>query len=196
MSDRAERSRARVAQRAPGTADPVLLERLARGEVGALGELYDRHQFALRRFLTRATGSASDGDDLVHATFLNAARSAARYDGREDCRPWLMGIAVRLLQQRRRAASRWFAVIAALGVVRAGSIDSRQRLAARTDLERALSRLSEAKRVALLLTEVEGLSCPEVAELLGVPVGTVWTRLHAARRDLREWLGREPGGAT
>lgn len=183
------RSRGTATPRTAKTPDPVLLARLAAGEVGALGELYDRHQAALRRFLARATGDAADVDDLVHGAFLTAAKSAPRYDGRDDCRPWLMGIAVRLLQQRRRASSRFLAVVAALGVVRPRPVDARQGLAARSDLERALSRLSEAKRVALLLTEVEGLSCPEVAELLGVPVGTVWTRLHAARREMRALLG-------
>jgi RNA polymerase sigma-70 factor (ECF subfamily) len=102
-----------------------------------------------------------------------------------------MGIAVRLLQQRSRAASRFLAVASALRVVRPGADDSRARLAAKSDLERALLRLSEPKRVALLLTEVEGFSGPEVAELLGVPVGTVWTRLHAARKELRELLGAD-----
>lgn len=176
------------------TPDAVLLARLAHGEVGALGELYDRHQHAVRRFIARATSNAEDVDDLVHGVFLTAAKSATRYDGRDDCRPWLMGIAVRLLQQRRRAASRFLVIVAALGALLPGSFDLRHRLAAKTDLERALSQLSEPKRVALLLTEVEGLSCPEVAELLGVPVGTVWTRLHAARRELRQMLGPSAEG--
>ena len=105
-----------------------------------------------------------------------------------------MGIAVRLLQQRRRASTRLLVIVAALRNTRPTAHDARPQLAARSDLARALGRLSEPKRVALLLTEVEGLSCPEVAELLGVPVGTVWTRLHAARRELRELLGGNPGG--
>lgn len=184
-----------AAQRAARpSADPVLLARLSQGEVGALGELYDRHQHAVRRFVSRATGDAEDVDDLVHKTFLTAAKCAARFDGRDDCRPWLMGIAVRLLQQRRRASTRLLVIVAALRNTRPTAHDARPQLVVRSDLARALGRLSEPKRVALLLTEVEGLSCPEVAELLGVPVGTVWTRLHAARRELRELLGANPGG--
>jgi RNA polymerase sigma-70 factor (ECF subfamily) len=185
------RQRPGPARPKPQWPDATLLARLAQGEIGALGDLYDRHQAPVRRFIARATGDAADAPDLVHATFLAAAGSAGRYDGRESCRPWLMGIAVRLLQQRSRAASRFLAVASALRVVRPGADDSRARLAAKSDLERALLRLSEPKRVALLLTEVEGFSGPEVAELLGVPVGTVWTRLHAARKELRELLGAD-----
>ena len=87
--------RAREARDAPHATDPEIMSRLATGEIGALGELYDRHHASLRRFLGRATGDAEDVDDLVHATFLAAAKSADRYDGRASGRPWLIGIAVR-----------------------------------------------------------------------------------------------------
>jgi RNA polymerase sigma-70 factor (ECF subfamily) len=166
--------------------DAELVRRLATGEIGALGEIYDRYHEPIRRFLARATSDAEDVDDLVHATFLEAAKSAARYDGRASCRPWLAGIAVRLLRRRRRAFGRFVAVLSSFG--RPPAADPRPALYARTDIERALAGLSEAKRVALLLAEVEGLTCAEIAETLQVPIGTVWTRLHAARRELRAAL--------
>ncbi len=84
----------------PPATDAELMTRLAKGEIGALGELYDRYHEPVRRFLVRATGGAEDVDDLVHQTFLAAARSAARYDGRASCRPWLVGIAVQHLRRR------------------------------------------------------------------------------------------------
>ena len=83
----------------PKLGDPALLRQLAAGQLGALGELYDRYQAPLRLFLRRATGDAHDTDDLLHATFLAAAASAERYDGRANCRPWLVGIAVQLLRR-------------------------------------------------------------------------------------------------
>jgi RNA polymerase sigma-70 factor (ECF subfamily) len=168
------------------------MARLAGGEIGALGELYDRYQDSVRRFVARATASAEDVDDLVHSTFLTAARRAASYDGRPVCRPWLMGIAVRLLRRRRHALGRWVAALPSLRAVRPAVADPRSALNARRDLERALSRLSEAKRITLLLAEVEGFTCPEIAELLGIPVGTVWTRLHHARSELRDWIAGAP----
>ena len=80
-----------------------------------------------------------------------------------------------------------------LGGARAACVDPRPALQARGEVERALARLSDAKRVAILLAKVEGLSCDEIAEALQIPVGTVWTRLHAARRELRAALGDEAG---
>jgi RNA polymerase sigma-70 factor (ECF subfamily) len=164
--------------------DPDALRKLAAGEIGALGELYDRHHEAVRRFVVRATADAEDVDDLVHATFLAAAKCAERYDGRPSCRPWLIGIAAQLLRRRRQSFGRFLAVLSSLRV-RATASDPRSALQARSDLERALVRLSEAKRLTLLMAEVEGLSCAEIAAALEIPIGTVWTRLHAARRELR-----------
>jgi len=170
------------------TSDAELMRALAAGQLGALGELYDRYQSPLRSFVARATRDAHDVDDLVQAAFLTAARCAEHYDGRASCRPWLIGIATQLLRRRRRALGHFFAALSALkGTLQAAS-DPRPALQARTDVERALRRLSEPKRVALLLAEVEGLSCEQIAHALEIPVGTVWTRLHAARRELRQLL--------
>jgi RNA polymerase sigma-70 factor (ECF subfamily) len=169
----------------PAVSDPELMTRLGAGDIDALGVLYDRYQEPIRRFLARATSDAEDVDDLVHTTFLSAAGSAARFDGRASCKPWLIGISVQLLRRRRHAFGRWFAILTSVRAVRSAFADPTPVLDARKDLSRALAELSEAKRITLLLAEVEGLSCPEIAEVLEVPVGTVWTRLHAARRELR-----------
>lgn len=171
--------------------DAELMQQLAQGQLGALGELYDRYQAPLRRFLARATRDAHDVDDLVHATFLSAAQCAQRYDGRASCRPWLVGIAAQLLRRRRRALARFVAVLDALKGTRQTASDPRPALQARPDVERALASLSEAKRITLLMAEVEGLSCEEIARALDIPIGTVWTRLHAARRELRRTIEGE-----
>ena len=91
----------RVAHDVAPNPDPEIMQRLGAGELGALGELYDRYQHPVRRYLARATSGAEDVDDLVHGTFLTAAKSAVRYDGSASCRPWLIGIATRLLRRRR-----------------------------------------------------------------------------------------------
>jgi RNA polymerase sigma-70 factor (ECF subfamily) len=180
---------------APETSEPELMRQLAQGQLGALGELYDRHGAAVHSFIARATRDAHDVDDLVHATFLAAAKSAERYDGRASCRPWLIGIAAQLLRRRRQTFSRFVAILSAFKGTLQPASDPRPALQARTDVERALARLSEPKRITLLMAEVEGLSCAEIAETLAIPIGTVWTRLHAARRELRQALdggGGEP----
>jgi RNA polymerase sigma-70 factor (ECF subfamily) len=188
-------SAARGLQASPRTSDPEIMLRLANGEIGALGELYDRYHEALRMFVARATSDAEDVEDVVHATFLAAAKAADRFDGRSSCRPWLVGIAVRLLRRRRRAFGTLLGVLSSLRGARPTAADPRPTLQAQNDVARALARLSEAKRIALLMAEVEGFSCPEIAAALGIPVGTVWTRLHAARREMREAL-EEEGGAS
>jgi RNA polymerase sigma-70 factor (ECF subfamily) len=173
------------------SSDPEIMNRLSGGESGALGELYDRYHERLRRFLARATSDAEDVDDLVHATFLAAAASAARYDGRACARPWLIGIAVQHLRRRHQARGRFFAALKALATLGRATVDPRPALAARGDVERALAGISQPKRIALLMAEVEEMSCPEIAAALHIPVGTVWTRLHAARRELRRALEGE-----
>jgi RNA polymerase sigma-70 factor (ECF subfamily) len=173
---------------APQAPDPDVMRRLATGDLGALGELYDRYHEPIRRFFARATSDAEDVDDLVHATFLAAAKTAGRYDGRPSCRPWLIGIAAQFLRRRRRTVGRFLEVLSSLRGSRAAIADPRPSLEARGDIERALGRVSEVKRITLLMSEVEGLSCAEIAAALEVPIGTVWTRLHAARRELRRAL--------
>jgi RNA polymerase sigma-70 factor (ECF subfamily) len=179
-----------AAEQAATVSDADLMRALAQGDMGALGQLYDRHHARVRRFVVRATADAEDVDDLVQATFLEATRSAARYDGRPTCSPWLVGIAVHLLGRRRQSFGRLLAALAMLSS-RRRPVDPRPALQARTDVDKALARLSEAKRVTVLMAEVEGMSCAEIAAALRIPIGTVWTRLHAARRELRRSLGDE-----
>jgi RNA polymerase sigma-70 factor (ECF subfamily) len=168
--------------------DAEIMRRLAGGDAGALGDLYDRYSHAIRGFLARATADAEDVDDLVHATFLAAAKSAGRYDGRASCRPWLIGIAAQLLRRRRQTFGRLFKFLSFLGGTEATASDPRPAFQARNDVARALLAITEPKRITFLMAEVEGLTCPEIAAALNIPIGTVWTRLHAARRELRRAL--------
>jgi RNA polymerase sigma-70 factor (ECF subfamily) len=175
--------------------DAAALEALSRGHISALGVLYDRYQASVSSFVRRATNDASDVEDVVHVTFMTAARAAANFDGRQSCRPWLVGIAARLLHRRKRGLSRWARALREL-TVREGErhTDPHRELSARDEVNRlskALEKLSEPKRIVLLLAETEGLSSEDIASALQIPVGTVWTRLHHARRDLRRMLGRD-----
>lgn len=179
---------------APGSeanADARAMEKLAGGEVDALGELYDRHREAVRRFAIRMTGNAADADDLVHATFLAAMKSAGAFDRTRSLRPWLLGIAARLLRRERSLLARGTRLLTNVWAVNAPrSGDPEQAVGARENVERALGRLSHAKREVLVLAEVEGLSGEEIARALEIPLGTVWTRLHHARRELGAALDR------
>ena len=136
----------------------------------------------------------SDVDDIVQATFLSAAKTVASHDGKQTCRTWLVGIAGRLLYRRRRGLSRWTRALRELALRDADKYaDPHQALSARDEVNRlswALTKLSEPKRIVLLLAEAEEQSCEQIARALQVPVGTVWTRLHHARRELRRLLDR------
>jgi RNA polymerase sigma-70 factor (ECF subfamily) len=186
-------------QRAPeaGTedSDASAMAALSQGNISALGVLYDRHQESVTTFIRRATNDASDAEDLVHATFMTAARAAANFDGRQNCRPWLVGIAARLIYRRKRGLTRWARALRELTFREGGRhTDPNGELTARDQVSRltsALEQLSESKRVVLLLAEGEGLSSERIAQTLQIPVGTVWTRLHHARRDLRRLLDWE-----
>jgi RNA polymerase sigma-70 factor (ECF subfamily) len=101
---------------------------------------------------------------------------------------WSRRIAAPLLRRRRRTVGRFLAVVTSFTRASATALDPRPALHARRDVDRALRLLSEPKRVTLLMAEVEGLTCPEIAAALRVPLGTVYTRLHAARRELRRAL--------
>lgn len=173
----------------PQESDGELLARLADGDTSALGTLYERHHEAIRRFAARASGSTTEAEDITHATFLTVAKIAPSFDGRLSCRPWLFGVAARTLSHRRRGAGRLSRFLEKLGWTAIGEKnDPRDALEARAErsgLERALDGLTDAKRTVIVMFEIEEMSGEEIAEALSIPVGTVWTRLHAARRELR-----------
>jgi RNA polymerase sigma-70 factor (ECF subfamily) len=184
-----------LARRHPEATDAQLLERVAQGELDALGALYDRHHVAVRQFVGRATSEGHEADDITQEAFLALSGIADRFDGRASARPLLVGIAAKLVHQRRRGVARLvnvLATFASAGLER--PIQTPEEAASATEemvrFERALARLSEEKRIAILLVDGEGLKGEEAAKALGVPLNTVWTRLHYARKELREALGR------
>jgi RNA polymerase sigma-70 factor, ECF subfamily len=189
VTTRALRARSRE------TSDAELLADVAAGDLGAIGELYDRYARHVWRAARRTLDDDADADDVVHATFMGLPRVAPSYDGRASSRNWLCGIAVRLALRRRRSATRFRRALAALAdtVVRHStatperSADSQEQLAV---LDHALSRLSEKKRAVFVLVELEGLSAEEVATALEIPAATVRTRLFHARRELQDALER------
>jgi RNA polymerase sigma-70 factor (ECF subfamily) len=180
---------------APEEGDVEALERVARGELSALGVLYDRHYAAVLCFLQRISRASSEAEDLAQETFLVASRAAGSFDGRPSCRPWLYGIASRLMMHRGRSGARLKRFLDRFAThehepLQVSPHDLVIRRQEQQELSRAIAKLSSDKRIVLLLNEVEGLSCEEIARSLEIPVGTVWTRLHHARRQLRKQLER------
>jgi len=157
--------------------------------------IYDRYSAALHRYAGRRVGSA-DAEDVVAATFLAAFRARPRYDfARPDARPWIFGILTKEISRRRRTEQARFRAMArsyadgpAVGHADQVAADVSAQ-ATRRALAGALARLAPAERDVLLLIAWGELTYAEIAEALGIPVGTVRSRLNRARRKLREALG-------
>jgi RNA polymerase sigma factor (sigma-70 family) len=154
-------------------------------------EVFERHYDDVRRYLQRRSGSDA-GEELAAQTFEQAFRFRSRFDpSHADARPWLMGIATNILHHHYRAES-----IRLRALERAASFspevpvdDPDARMDAQATapaLARALRELSQGERDVLLLYAWSDLSYDEIARALDVPIGTVRSRLHRARRHLRE----------
>ena len=156
--------------------------------------IFDRHAAHIQRYLARRLGQQV-ADDLVAETFLTAFGKRAHYDGaRPDARPWLYGIATNLVRRHQREEVREYRLRATIGPepTQDGHAD---RVAAQVTaaamhrmLAAALAALAEGDRDVLLLIAWEGLTYEEVAEALGIPTGTVRSRLNRARRQVRAAL--------
>ncbi|MGQ4344046.1 RNA polymerase sigma factor [Streptomyces sp. SAS_275] len=157
--------------------------------------LYDRYAPDIHRYAARRLGDHA-ADDVTADTFLTAFRVRARYDAsRSSARPWLYGIAAHLIGKQRRKEVRGLRAVARTGhdPVAAGWVgDTADLVADRAPLADALAALSGADRHVLLLVAWADLTYQEVAEALGIPVGTVRSRLNRARRKVRATLGADP----
>lgn len=169
--------------------DAELLARVAKGDLSALGTLYDSFAPSVLRFADRV-GGHHDAEDIVQTVFVRVVHAAGSFDPRaSSARPWLFGIATRVVLERRRSLRRF---VEAVRTLAAHDVRTTENPAeARTDIQRALTRLTPAKRAVLVLAEAEGFTCDEIAAMLELPVGTVWTRLHHARRELRRFHERQ-----
>ncbi|HEX5609759.1 MAG TPA: RNA polymerase sigma factor [Solirubrobacterales bacterium] len=155
--------------------------------------IFDRHYDVLHGYLQRQAG-ADVADEVASQTFLVAFDRRGRFDlTRASARPWLFGIAVNLLRHHYRGVRRQLRAYERTGVDPVA--DAFDGLEARVDaaamgraLAAALARLSVEEREVLLLYAWADLTYTEIAETLGLPVGTVRSCLHRARGRVRELL--------
>lgn len=193
------RSRMRAEPRAAARADDELLREVQAGDLGALGELYDRHARTVWRAVHRTLGGNADVDDVVHSLFLKLPELARSDDGRVNAGPWLAGIAVRMSLRHRRGAGRFFKMLGSFAQSITGRAhgDPETHSSERQELrafESALAKLAPKKRAVFTLIELDGLTTDDVAAALEIPAATVRTRLHHARRELYAALERGGGG--
>lgn len=185
----------RIGGSAADLSDEGLLAACAAGDVAALGALFDRHSALVYRFAGRFPQIDEVGrDDLVQATFLQIRRTAHTFRGTSSVTTWILGVAanvarVALRSERRQQLrqARYLEQPATAPPSVDDALDQRKLLAR---IAGALAALSRDHQIAFVLCDLEQLPGAEVAKLLQIPEGTLWRRLHDARRALRTALER------
>ena len=181
-------------------AELALVRAAGRGDDRAFHALIDRHGPRLLRLARSLCGNAADAEDVLQETFVGAFRGLRRFEGRSSVRTWLSRILVTqvAVQRRRGGRHRHLSLSAAEARADEGGADAPSPAAggpagasaadSRMDLDAAIQSLSPDHREVVVLREIEGMSYEEIAEVLGVPRGTVESRLHRARLELRRRL--------
>jgi RNA polymerase sigma factor (sigma-70 family) len=179
------------ARRADDMSDDGLIVACAAGDRAARALLFERYADAVHRLIVRLRGSDSDAvDDLVQSTFLAAFKAAHRVRG-GNLRAWLYGIAINQVREyARREVRRKRALSRAAEIAPCASAGGDPAVAAH--LPTAIAALPHALRAALILVDLEGERGADAAAALGIPEGTLWYRVHLARRAVRVALGGEP----
>ncbi len=171
--------------------DEALVERSGKGgDNAAFAELVRRHQGKVRGLLLRLTGDATLADDLAQEVFLRAYRGLVGFEGRSRFSTWLYRIAYNVFLNHR-TRTREHAALPEGFETRAAAPEgdlSPQRWDLRRDLADAVARLPERYRAVVTLYYLQDVSYPEIAEVLDLPLGTVKTHLHRAKKLLREHM--------
>ncbi|MBX7164911.1 MAG: sigma-70 family RNA polymerase sigma factor [Pirellulales bacterium] len=175
--------------------DAQLIAEALRGRSDAFGRLVERYQDRLYNTLVHLVGSAEDARDVAQDAFVQAFVKLETFRQNSQFYTWLYRIAFNLAMTRRRRPG----VVTSIEQVRDAAgiepvddcpapserIEGRERDA---QVREALARLSEEHRTVIVLREIDGLDYEAIAEVLEVPVGTVRSRLHRARLELRDQL--------
>jgi RNA polymerase sigma-70 factor (ECF subfamily) len=175
------------------TEDHSLIDACRAGQTEAYGVLVRRYQDRLYPTVLRLTGSAEDAQDLLQETFLRAFQKLGHFHGESSFYTWVYRIAVNLALsgRRRRPSARLARVGDGDPVADArGSDPSAPLERAERDrlIQEALNAIAADHRAVVVLKEFDGLRYEEIAGVLGIPVGTVRSRLHRARCELRDRL--------
>ncbi len=186
-----------LASSPPVPTDAQLLDRLAGGDRQALDELFKRYRLLAYRVAYRLLGNEADALDAVQDGFIKALTHLSGFQGRSTFKTWLLRVvsnaALDLGRQRGRRE------LISLDAVRPGEYEGDpltednaaaglERADLRRALDRALALLPEAQRRTFILHADAELSYREVAEVLGISIGTVMSRLYYARQKLRVFL--------
>jgi RNA polymerase sigma-70 factor, ECF subfamily len=175
------------------SSDEELMLEFQKGATEAFTELFQRYAQRLYGFFRRRLDQPARAEELTQDVFVAVLKGATRYEPRALFRTYLYSIAVRMLHAERRKSAR-----EAAGSGPAGEPAQAAQSETSAWVRDAVGRLETTEREILLLREYEELSYEEIAQVLGIPLNTVRSRLFRARMALRELLvARQPrtGGA-
>jgi RNA polymerase sigma-70 factor (ECF subfamily) len=158
-------------------------------------QAYNEHAAFIGRVIRRLLGEGPHIDDLIQETFIVAHRKAEQYDGRAAVRTWLYGIASRLCMHHRRGASRFSLFKGRLANQDPPPTPERpdQSLEQRQAVDlvnQVVAKMPFKQREVFVLYEIEELEGKDIAQMLDIPLGTVWTRLHKARQTFERLMRR------
>lgn len=177
--------------------DEELMSSIQRRDVRALEEFYDKHRVFAYALALRTLGSPSDAEDVVQEAFLNAWRSAETYrPERSNPRSWILSIVHhRSIDKLRGRQSRVQAVGLEEGMNIPDGADVWREVSDRltgADVREALQQLPSEQRETIELAYFKGYTHTQIAELMGVPLGTVKGRMRIGLHKLKTLLGTGP----
>jgi RNA polymerase sigma-70 factor (ECF subfamily) len=175
--------------------DAQLVDRLRRGDRRAFEELVIAHQHRVFGVALRMLGSRAEAEEAAQEVFLRAHQAIAGFRGDAKLSTWLYAITSRLCLNRlasgeRRLLREGEETLARLPSGHASPADELERSERDAALHRAIAELSDERRMVIVLRDLEGLPYEEIAAALDLELGTVRSRLHRARMDLKEKLER------
>ncbi len=172
--------------------DGMILQAMANGNAHALDELYTRHGPALLSYLVGQLDNRQQAEEVLQDVMLAAWNGAARFRGDSKVRTWLIAIARNhAINVRRKRKPTLVELHENVDADTTGPLERLERKAQANALRAAIRQLPEQQRETLELVFFHQLTGPEAADVLGVSVGTIKSRLNPAKQTLRRMRGRE-----
>jgi len=174
--------------------DAECVRRLQRGDTEAFSSLVERHQKAIFNLVFRMLGNYDDAAEVSQEVFLSAFRSIKSFRGDASFSTWLYRIAVNHANTRRKSVTLWQQRTASLDAIETKGddgpdpVDSVEQKETRERVQSALNELDPGDATIILLRDLQDAPYDEVAQVLEIPIGTVKSRLHRARRALKSRL--------
>ncbi len=176
------------------------IARVLQGDQAAFAALVERYQRRLLGWLFHACGSRHEAEDLAQETFARAYRKLKLYEGRSSFYTWLCRVAMNLLisQRRRKRLENQVAregfEVAMSSVGQDQAVEQQMELSEiQQCVQAAIAMLDMERRTVLLLRDFDGMDYEQIAETLDIPIGTVRSRLHRARLELKSILEQRVG---